>query len=253
MLTAELLADTPHGFFGRAGGVSRGVYASLNCGLASGDDIERVHTNRGRAADWLGLPPPALVTLRQVHSATVIVVDTPFAPDTPPPPADGLVTRQPALALGILTADCAPVLLADRAAGVVGAAHAGWRGAKSGILARTVDAMASLGARPERIAAVVGPCIAQASYEVGPEFHAAFVADDAQTQQLFARSRREGHFHFDLAGYVQRQLAACGVGQVAVVAADTCADEAQFFSYRRTTLRGERDYGRQLSAIALGA
>ncbi len=251
MLTAELLAGTPHGFFGRAGGVSRGVFSSLNCGLASGDDVDRVRTNRGRAADRLGLPPPALVTLRQVHSAEVIVVDAAFADDSPPL-ADGLVTRQPALALGILTADCAPVLLADRAAGVVGAAHAGWRGAKAGILAQTVDAMASLGARPERIAAVVGPCIAQASYEVGPEFHAAFLADDAQSQHLFAASPREGHFHFDLAGYVQRQLDACGVGQIAVVAADTCADEEQFFSYRRTTLRGERDYGRQLSVIALG-
>lgn len=251
MLTADILSDTRHGFFGREGGVSRGLYASLNCGLGSGDDPDRVHINRARAADRLGLPSSALVTLRQVHSADVLVVDEPLAEDVRPQ-ADGLVTRREGLALGILTADCAPVLLADPAAGVIGAAHAGWRGAKAGVLSRTLAEMVALGARRDRTVAVVGPCIAQTSYEVGPEFRDAFIADDEATGPLFAPAERTGHFRFDLAAFVLRQLAALGIGAAAAMAADTCADEERFFSYRRATLRGERDYGRQLSAIALG-
>lgn len=250
MLTAELLAGTRHGFFGRAGGVSRGPYASLNCGLASGDDPERVATNRRRAADRLGLPVAALLTARQVHSAHVVVVEAAW-PDAARPTADGLVTRRPGLALGILTADCAPVLLADPVAGIIGAAHAGWRGAKAGVLARVIEAMLALGARRERLAAVIGPCIAQPSYEVGPEFRAAFVADDPGTESLFRPSSRPQHHVFDLAGYVRRALTALGVGHIAAIAADTCADEGRFFSFRRSTLRGEQGYGRQLSAIAL--
>jgi YfiH family protein len=252
MLTADVFSGVRHGFFGRAGGVSRGLYASLNCGLGSGDDPGRVAANRARAADRLGLPAPALVTLRQVHSADVLVVDAPL-PDGARPQADGLVTRREGLALGILTADCAPVLLADTAAGVIGAAHAGWRGAKAGVLGRTIGTMTGLGAKSHRIAAAVGPCIGRASYEVGPEFRAAFVADDAAAADLFAPSDRVDHFHFNLAEYVRRQLAGLGVGAIAVVEADTCADEERFFSFRRATLRGERDYGRQLSAIAFGA
>jgi YfiH family protein len=250
MQTVELLAGIPHGFFGRQGGISRSVYSSLNCGLGSGDDAERVRQNRARALDRLGLPPSALVTLKQVHSPDVIVVEKPFADDERPE-ADGLVSRSAGVALGILTADCAPVLFADPGAGVIGAAHAGWRGAKAGIIARTVAAMERLGARRSQTVATVGPCIAQPSYEVGLEFRAAFLADDEAAERFFAPAQRPDKLMFDLAGFVHQALSREGIARVSVVAADTFADADRYFSYRRTTLAGERDYGRQLSVIAL--
>lgn len=251
MLTADELSThtVRHGFFTRHGGVSRPPYKSLNCGLGSGDDPERVERNRSRAMDGLGLPAGALATARQVHSARVVVVDRPW-PAAHRPEADALVSRRAGVALGILTADCAPVLFADAQAGVIGAAHAGWRGAKAGVVENTVAAMAALGARREAIVAAVGPCIARASYEVGAEFRAAFLADEPETAVLFGPADREDHFRFDLAGYVERRLAAAGIATLKVLAGDTFADAERFFSFRRTTLAGERDYGRQLSAIA---
>jgi purine-nucleoside/S-methyl-5'-thioadenosine phosphorylase / adenosine deaminase len=243
-------AGISHGFFTRNGGVSGGIYASLNCGLGSKDDPERVRTNRARAMERLGLPADALATAMQVHSATALVVERPW-PDAARPPADGLVTRRPRVALGILTADCAPVLFADAEAGVIGAAHAGWRGAKDGIIEATVAAMVSLGARKAAIEAAVGPSIRQDSYEVTADFRRQFVADEPMTARLFAEGARPGRYLFDLAGYVEGRIEALGLRRVAVLPQDTCADAERFFSYRRVTLNGGGDYGRQLSAIAL--
>src|SRR6266511_2334094 len=203
MLTTETLSYFPavrHGFFTRAGGVSEGLYASLNCGLGSGDDPERVRENRRRAMRRLGLAAEALVTAHQAHTARVAVVEAPWPAARPR--VDGMVTRTRGVALGILTADCAPVLLADPQAGVIGAAHAGWRGAKSGVLEETVAAMVRLGARVGSIGAAVGPSIRHDSYEVGPEFRAAFVADEPASAELFRPSDRESYFRFDLASYV---------------------------------------------------
>lgn len=239
-----------HGFFTREGGVSRGVYASLNCGPGSKDDPAAVAENRRRAMALLDLPPEALLTLYQAHTADVVVVSEPWAPGQAPT-ADAMVTNRPGLALGILTADCAPVLLADGKAGIVAAAHAGWRGALGGVLDNTVKAMVELGAKTDNIVAAMGPCIGHRSYEVGPEFPAPFLAEDKVNLDYFAPSRREGHALFDLPGYISRRLSRLGVHEVTRVPADTCRDESRFFSYRRGTLRGEADYGRQLSAIVL--
>lgn len=243
-----------HGFFSREGGVSQGPYASLNCGLGSGDPIDNVLTNRARAAQAIDVEPDALLTCYQIHSATVITVDAPWPRDTRPK-ADAMVTRQPGVALGILTADCAPVLLADASARVVGAAHAGWRGALTGVVGATVAAMVKLGADPARIIAGIGPCIAQRSYEVGPEFPAPFLAADPASETLFApcaaaTSRGETKYLFDLRGFVASELRKAGVSQAYDLPHDTCREE-RFFSYRRTCHRGEKDYGRGLSAIAL--
>lgn len=238
-----------HGFFTREGGVSQGIYASLNCGPGSKDDSRAVAENRARAMALLELKPSALVTCYQVHSADVVVVDGPWAGEAPS--ADAMVTTARGVALGILTADCAPVLLADRGGKVIAAAHAGWRGAIGGVLDNTVSKMVELGATRDALVAAVGPCINQRSYEVGPEFAAAFLADDADGATFFAPAAREGHFLFDLPGYVSRRLAKLGIGEVTRVPADTCRDESRFFSYRRATLRREPDYGRQLSAIVL--
>lgn len=253
MLTVDSLSNTVrirHAFFTRTGGVSEGIYASLNCGLGSGDDPESIRTNRARAMSRLGLAEADLATVRQVHSARAVVVDRPW-PDADRPGADGLVTNRPGVALGILTADCAPVLFADSEAGVIGAAHAGWRGAWSGVLASTLGAMTKLGARPERISAAVGPCIRQPSYEVSDDFRRQFVEDEAATAVLFVPSTRPGHWRFDLAGYVERRLHAMDIGHVTVLPHDTFADEETFFSFRRVTLNGGGDYGRMLAAIAL--
>lgn len=236
-----------HGFFGRVGGVSTGRYDSLNCGPGSADDGNAVRENRRRVTGALGMEPESLCTLYQIHSAEVLTVTEPFTGT--PPKADALVTNTPGLTLGILTADCAPVLLADEKAGIIGAAHAGWKGAHGGILEQTVTAMERLGAHRERIAATIGPCIAQPSYEVGPEFIARF--KPAHQQQFFIPSRRDGHHQFDLPGFVESELRAAGLQHVAVLAMDTAANPAQFFSYRRATLHAEPDYGRQISAIAL--
>lgn len=245
------IPDTvPHAFFSREGGVSEGLYAARNCGFGSNDARENVARNRGRCLDELGVAGARLLTVNQVHSAEVVVVGEGWEPEHAPA-ADGLVTDRPRLALGILTADCAPVLLADAEAGVIGAAHAGWKGARAGILARTVAAMAGLGAEPWRIRAVIGPCIGPASYEVSAAFRDAFLSDDPGNARFFRPAARAGHALFDLPGYCRAGLAALGIGVVATHGADTLADEARWFSYRRATLRGEPDYGRCLSAICL--
>lgn len=236
-----------HAFFTRQGGVSEGIYASLNGGLGSADLPAHVAENRARMTAALGLPPAALVSVHQVHSAQAVVVEAPFAPDARPK-ADGMATRVPGLALGILTADCGPVLFADREAGVVGAAHAGWRGAFTGVLEATLAAMESLGAARPSIVAVLGPTIGPDAYEVGPEFVARFPQSDAG---YFRPSPREGHALFDLPAYVAARLKAAGVGEVATLGLCTYADPERFYSYRRTTHQGEPDYGRLISAIAL--
>ncbi len=246
----EAAAGVRHGFFTRRGGVSRAPYNSLNCGLGSADDPGCVATNRARAAERLGFAGAPLMTARQVHSARCVIVEQNW-PGGAPPEADALVTRTPGLVLGVLSADCAPVLLADPAARVIAAAHAGWRGAKSGIIEAALATMVALGARPAHVIAAVGPCIQQASYEVGFEFRAAFTTDEPETDALFRPSAREAHFMFDLAGYVHRRLAALDLAAIEVLPFDTAAEADQFFSYRRTTLNGGGDYGRGLSAIAL--
>jgi YfiH family protein len=237
-------------FFTREGGVSEGLYAALNCGYGSGDDPEAVRENRRRAMERFDLAPDALVTLYQVHSPTVVEVEQPWRPGGAPK-ADGMVTAKRNLALGILTADCAPVLFADAEAGVIGAAHAGWRGAFTGVLEETVAAMTRLGASPGKIRAAIGPCIAQSSYEVGPEFHERFVSADSDNAAFFRASSRPSHHLFDLGGYVTRRLESLGLAEILTTGEDTAADAARYFSYRRATLAGEKDYGRLLSAIAL--
>lgn len=239
-----------HAFFTREGGVSGGLYASLNCGLGSGDHADNVATNRRRAMERLDLAADALVTCYQIHSPTVVEVDTPWTRENTPR-ADAMVTTRPGVALGILTADCAPVLFADRKARVIGAAHAGWRGAVGGVLDATVEAMSKHGARPASMIAAIGPCIAQRSYEVGPEFPAPFIALDPADAMFFIPSARPGHFMFDLRGYVAKRLTKIGIGEVHQMPNDTCREEERFFSYRRACLRGEKDYGRGLSAITL--
>ncbi|TPG52989.1 peptidoglycan editing factor PgeF [Sphingomonas glacialis] len=246
VITAATLIGVSHGFLGRIGGVSRGVHAGLNVGIGSDDDAAAVAENRARASAAV-MPGATLVTPYQVHSAECITVRAPFDER---PRGDALVTDRPGLALGILTADCAPVLLADRAAGVVGAAHAGWKGALGGVTDSTLLAMEALGAKRERIAAAIGPCIARASYEVDTAFAQRFEADDPANERFFAEGR-DGHFQFDLEAYVAHRLAAAGVMRVAMLGLDTYADEARFFSFRRATHRGEPDYGRQISIIGL--
>ncbi len=240
-----------HGFFTRRGGASEGIYASLNCGLGSDDDTAHVRENRRRAMREIGLGEDALRTVYQIHSANVVTLGA-AAEDTATTRADALVSAQPGIALGILAADCAPVLLADPANGVIGVAHAGWRGAVSGVIEATVAAMADLGAEPSRITAVVGPCIGQDSYEVGADFPQPFLEQDPANDRFFAPGKRDGHLLFDLAGYVLSRLAIAGVSASSALGADTYADE-DLFSYRRTCHRGEPDYGRNLSVITLAA
>lgn len=252
-LASDALTELPgvrHGFFTRQGGVSRGVYASLNCGLGSGDDLAAVRENRARAMAALALTGEALATAYQVHSARAIEVEKPWAREARPQ-VDGLVARRPGLAIGILAADCTPVLFADPKARVVAAAHAGWRGALSGVVEATVEAMIAAGARHEAIHAAIGPSIAQASYEVGAEFPGPFLAEDAANAAFFRPSARAGRFMFDLPGYVAKRLACLGLARVDRLARDTYAEADLFFSYRRSTHEGSRDYGRILSAIAM--
>lgn len=243
------LADVPHGFLGRQGGVSSGIYSSLNVGLGSDDDPAHVAENRRRAVEAVA-PSHQLITLYQVHSALCVNADPALA-DHQRLQADALVTDRPGLLLGILTADCAPILLADRQAGVVGAAHAGWKGALNGVAQSTVAAMTQLGARAERICAVVGPCIARRSYEVDDAFRQRFEAAEAEFERFFSAGVRPSRHQFDLEGFVGARLADAGVGRVTLVSEDTYAQTDRFFSYRRTTHRAEADYGRQLSAIAV--
>lgn len=237
-----------HGFLGRRGGVSVGAVAGLNVGLGSQDDPAAVAENRRRAAAAV-VPGATLTTLYQVHSAEAVIVDSPW-PDADRPHADALVTDRPGLLLGILTADCAPVLFADRAAGVVGAAHAGWKGALGGVTDATLAAMERLGATRDRIVAAIGPCIARASYEVDDGFLATFAAADPANERFFADGR-PGRHQFDLEAYVAHRLAAAGVTRIAALGLDTYALEDRFFSYRRATHRGEADYGRQISVIGM--
>ena len=247
-LRAGVLAAVPHGFLGRRGGASTGVHAGLNGGAGSSDTPEAIAENRRRATEAV-LPGARLATLYQVHSADAVAVVEPFA-ERLRPHADALVTDRPGLALGILTADCAPVLLADAEAGVVAAAHAGWKGALGGVTDSALAAMEGLGAKRERIAAAIGPCIARASYEVDDAFLARFAARDPANERFFAAGR-PGHHQFDLEAYVAHRLAAAGVRQVEALGLDTYGDAARFYSYRRATHRGEPDYGRQISIIGL--
>ena len=239
-----------HGFFTREGGVSRGLYSSLNCGLGSGDDPKAVAENRRRAAAALGVAADGLVTAYQVHGTDVAAVERPWSASDRPK-VDGLVSRTPGIALAVLAADCAPVLFADAHAGVIGACHAGWRGALAGVVEATVAAMERLGADRAAIRAAVGPCIGQPSYEVGPDLRDAFFTGDAGSARFFVAGARPGRFMFDLPGYVLDRLRRAGLGMIDAIALDSCAEEARLFSYRRSTLRGEGDFGRGLSAIAL--
>ncbi len=246
--TAPLL-DVPHGFLGRRGGVSSGLVAGLNVGFgASCDDPAHVTENRRRAVAAVA-PGARLVSVYQHHSAACVVAGD--WPDDARPRADALVTDQPGLALGIVTADCAPVLLADVAAGVIGAAHAGWKGALGGVTDATIAAMEALGARRAHMTAAIGPCIARASYEVDAVFRARFLAHDPANERFFADGKRAAHHQFDLEAYVARRLAQSGIARVALLGLDTYADPQRFFSYRRATHAGEPDYGRQISLIAL--
>jgi YfiH family protein len=241
-----------HAFFTREGGVSTGIYASLNGGLGSSDDPSRVHENRRRMADRLGVSEAALVSLHQIHSAEAIVVERPWGPHDRPR-ADGMATSVPGIALAISTADCGPVLFADPQAGVVGACHAGWRGALGGVLEATLGAMEKLGAARESITAVLGPTISQAAYEVGAELVAGFRHADPGNERFFRPAARNGHAMFDLPGYIEARLTKAGVESVVDLGRCTYREEALFFSYRRTTHRSEPDYGRLISAIALTA
>jgi YfiH family protein len=245
---APLLGGLPHGFLGRRGGVSAGDVAGLNVGLGSGDEPALIARNRELAASAV-LPGGRLATVYQVHSATCVAAET--WPDDARPHADALVTDRPGVLLGILTADCAPVLFADRAAGVVGAAHAGWKGAIGGVTDATIAAMETLGARRADIVAAVGPCIAQASYEVDEAFRARFVADDADNTRHFLAGR-EGHHQFDLEGYVLSRLRSAGIATAEGLGQDTYSAAQQFYSFRRATHRAEPAYGRQISLIGLG-
>lgn len=253
ILKAETLPgpQVAHGFFGRRGGVSAGIYTSLNCGPGSNDNPHQVAENRRRAVAALGFGA-SLVTLYQVHSAETVTVAKPWSMEYNPK-ADAMVTDRQGIALGILTADCAPVLLADIQAGVIGAAHAGWNGAFKGVVESVIAAMVRLKAEPSRIRAAIGPCIHQGAYEVGPEFADRFCAADSGNTRFFQPSPRADHWQFDLPGYVGHRLEAAGVASVERIAACTYARGEDFFSYRRATHRKEPDYGRQLSAILLAA
>lgn len=247
-VVAPTLANVPHGFFGRRGGVSSGDLASLNCGLGSGDDPALIAENRHRATEAV-LPGAALAGLYQVHGNCCVIVDdsTDLAAR---PEADALATRTPGILLGILTADCVPVLFADAEAGVIGAAHAGWKGAIAGVTDATLAAMEGLGASRANIAVAIGPCIGRASYEVDDGFVQRFLADDPENEHFFAGGK-PCHAMFDIAAYVAARLAAAGVSRIAIGGQDTYAEEADYFSYRRACHRGENSYGRQISLIGL--
>ena len=239
-----------HAFFTREGGVSSGVYGSLNAGVGSNDAPANVATNRGRMAAALGVTPERFLTCYQIHSPDVVVATEPWSADARPR-ADAIVTATPGLAIGVSTADCGPVLFADADAGVIGAAHAGWRGALAGVTDQTIAAMERLGAVRARIRAAIGPMIRQPNYETGPDLQERFLAEDAANSRFFRPSDRAGHFMFDLAGYVAARLAAAGVGTIEDLDACTYAAPETFFSYRRMTHRGEPDYGRHINAIVL--
>ncbi|MDG6094224.1 peptidoglycan editing factor PgeF [Acetobacter sp. AN02] len=249
VLQASLLARTGvrHGFFTRLGGVSSGPYASLNCSMRSGDDPENLRENRRRVAEFLEVGPSSLLGVTQVHGCGVVRATVPWASG---PEADALVTAVPELAIGVITADCGPVLFASRDGRVAGAAHAGWRGAAGGVLEATLEAMTELGVRAEDVLAVVGPCIGPASYEVSDDMRDEVLGLDGAAASFFADGKRAGHYQFDLPGYCAARLRRAGAGEIEVTGADTLADEARFFSHRRRTLAGGGQIGHQISAIA---
>jgi YfiH family protein len=247
IITADALKEVRHGFFTRRGGASSGVFAGLNCGQGSSDQSEIVEINRGRVADAMAVAADDLVTVHQVHSAQVVQVDAALPQR---PKADAMVTATPGLALGILTADCQPVLFADHSAGVIGAAHAGWRGALDGVLEATLEAMEALGAQRADTVAVIGPTISQRAYEVGPEFLDAFMADDIDNQRFFANGQGDRYL-FDLPAFGLHRLRSIGVGHAEWTRHCTYCDPDRFYSYRRTTHNGEADYGRLISVIRL--
>ncbi|KIN70804.1 Polyphenol oxidase [Sulfitobacter noctilucae] len=247
ILTSDSLSALRHGFFTRRGGASSGVFAGLNCGHGSSDQTEIVAINRARVADAMGVAADHLTGIHQVHSADVVTVTSPLDER---PKADGMVTNTPGIALAVLTADCQPVLFADADAGVIGAAHAGWRGALDGVLDATIDAMIEIGAQRENIAAVIGPCISQQAYEVGPEFFEDFIAGDPENSRFFANGK-EDRMQFDLPGFGLARLRAAGIGSAEWTRHCTYSDPDRFYSYRRTTHAQEADYGRLISAITL--
>ena len=247
ILTADALAPVRHGFFTRKGGASSGIFHGLNCGLGSSDLSEVVAINRARVAAAMGVAADHLQTVHQVHSATVVTVTTPLFDR---PTADAMVTATPGIVLGVLTADCQPVLFTDAKAGVIGAAHAGWRGAKDGVLEATVAAMEALGATRAGISAVIGPTISQFAYEIGPEFMEAFLADAPQNSRFFIKSASDRYF-FDLPAFGLHLLREAGVGHAVWTRHCTYSDAERFYSYRRTTHAGEADYGRLISVIRL--
>ncbi len=247
IISSPLLQPFRHGYFTRKGGASSGIFAGLNCGTGSSDIAEVVAINRARAAEALGVDPASLVTVNQVHSADVVVVTEPLAER---PRADAMVTATPGLALAVLTADCQPVLFADPEAQVIGAAHAGWRGARDGVLEATVEAMEALGARRNRIRAVIGPTISQRAYEVGPEFVQGFIDDDRDNARFFANGAGDRAL-FDLPAYGLHRLRSLGLAEAEWTRHCTYSDAERFYSFRRTTHAGEADYGRLLSAIRL--
>jgi YfiH family protein len=253
MLQAQSLSKLPgirHGFFTRGGGVSEGLYESLNGGTGSEDSPAKIAENRARMAARLGVAPERFLTAYQIHSPEVVVAETPW-PANDRPRADAIVTRVPGLAIGISTADCGPVLLADAQARVIGAAHAGWRGALTGVIEQTVAAMEKLGAERKRIVAAAGPMIRQPSYEVGQDLVDRFVAVDPNSVRFFKPAKRTGHAMFDLAGYVVSRLRRSEVAEIEDLGHCTYADATQFYSYRRATHLAEADYGRHINAIAL--
>jgi YfiH family protein len=245
-----MLSGIRHAFFTRSGGVSQGVYATLNGGVGSNDTPEQVAENRARMAVALGVAPDRLITPYQVHSADVVVVDEPWSAANRPR-VDAVVTRTPKLAIGVSTADCGPLLFADTQARVIGAAHAGWRGAFTGVIEATIAAMEKLGADRARIGVALGPTIRQANYEVGPEFVERFLAADADNACYFTDSERPGHAMFDLTGYIAARAARAGIVNFEDVGLDTYAEPERFYSYRRSTHLKEPDYGRHINAIAL--
>jgi YfiH family protein len=253
MLQAALLsklAGVRHAFFTREGGVSQGIYESLNGGVGSRDEPMKVAENRARMASALGVSAARLLTPYQIHSPDVVIAEAPWT-QADRPRADAVVTRVPGLAVGVSTADCGPLLFADRQAGVIAAAHAGWRGAFTGVIGATVAAMEKLGADRTRIVAALGPTIHQPNYEVGPEFVARFQAADAENERFFLPSKRAGHAMFDLPGYIADRIRRAGIADFEDLGCCTFAESQRFFSYRRSTQTGEADYGRHINAIAL--
>ena len=248
ILTSDLLSPVRHGFFSRRGGASSGIFSGLNCGYGSSDQTDVVTVNRSRVADAMAVAPDALIGVHQVHSPTVLTVDAPITGEKPK--ADAVVTATPGLALTILTADCQPVLFADPNANVIGAAHAGWRGALDGVLEATLEAMVALGARREDTIAVIGPTISQRAYEVGPEFLDDFAADSPDNMRFFVNGQGD-RLHFDLPAFGLHRLRAAGIGQAEWTRHCTYSDPERFYSYRRSTHAKEADYGRLISAIRL--